>query len=52
MGTWRKNTEESPVRAHLKLFHLFIVPAGGGGEGGWCRRIKKAVLVNINLEKP
>ena len=48
MGTWGKNTEDSPVRAHLKLFHLFIVPA----EGGWCRRIKRAVLVNINLEKP
>ena len=48
MGSWGENTEESPVRAHLKLFHLFIVSAGGG----WCRRIKKAVSVNINLEKP
>ena len=27
METWGENTEESPVRAHLKLFHLFIVPA-------------------------
>ena len=44
-----KNTEESPVRAHLKLFHLFIVPARGergGGEGcSW--RINKAVSVNM-----
>ena len=54
MGSWGENTEESPVRAHLKLFHLFIVPAsglGGGGVGG-CRRINKAVLVNMNLGKP
>ena len=45
MGSWGENTEESPVRAHLKLFHLFIVPASGvgGGGGGGCRRINKAV---------
>ena len=36
MGSWGENTEESPVRAHLKLFHLFIVPTSGveGGGGG------------------
>ena len=33
MGSWGENTEESPVRAHLKLFHLFIVSAGGAGAG-------------------
>ena len=31
MGSWGENTEESPVRAHLKLFHLFIVPTSGVG---------------------
>ena len=31
MGSWGENTEESPVRAHLKLFHLFIMPASWGG---------------------
>ena len=49
MGSWGENTEESPVRAHLKLFHLFIVPASGVGG---CRRINKAVSVNMNLGKP
>ena len=40
MGSWGENTEESPVRAHLKL-------------GWWgCRRINKAVSVNMNLGKP
>ena len=34
MGSWGENTEESPVRAHLKLFHLFIVPTSGVGAGG------------------
>ena len=55
MGSWGENTEESPVRAHLKLFHLVEVPTSGvgwGGGGGGCRRINKAVSVNMNLGKP
>ena len=31
MGSWGENTEESPVRARLKLFHLFLVPTSGVG---------------------
>ena len=49
MGSWGENTEESLVRAHLKLFHLFKVPTSGVGG---CRRINKAVSVNMNLGKP